>query len=161
MLEKGAQPMKRKQIITVIAVSMLIGFTACGSENENAAQDNKEKQTEIESALNIADNDEITWTYDSQSDSWTMSVTSAVADPELPDYQGVSVNVPGAYVKGIDTDRDGIEDVTGQTYSEEVNGQLVIDDTAEITNVNGQTYAASTAPVIINTGAAGYSAQEN
>ena len=39
--------MKRKQIITVIAVSMLIGFTACGSENENAAQDNKEKQTEI------------------------------------------------------------------------------------------------------------------
>lgn len=105
--------MKRKQIITVIAVSMLIGFTACGAENENAAQDNKEKQTEIESALNIADNDEITWTYDSQSDSWTMSVTSAVADPELPDYQGVSVNVPGAYVKGIDTDRDGIEDVTG------------------------------------------------
>lgn len=153
--------MKRKQIITVIAVSMLIGFTACGAENENAAQDNKEKQTEIESALNIADNDEITWTYDSQSDSWTMSVTSAVADPELPDYQGVSVNVHGAYVKGIDTDRDGIEDVTGQTYSEEVNGQLVIDDTAEITNVNGQTYAASTAPVIINTGAAGYSAQEN
>ena len=42
--------MKRKQIITVIAVSMLIGFTACGAENENAAQDNKEKQTEIESA---------------------------------------------------------------------------------------------------------------
>ena len=47
MLEKGAQPMKRKQIITVIAVSMLIGFTACGSENENAAQDNKENKQKL------------------------------------------------------------------------------------------------------------------
>lgn len=115
----------------------------------------------MESILNISNNNEITWSYDSQSDSWTMSVTSAVANPELPDYQGVSVNVPGAYVKGIDTDGDGTADVTGQSASEEVNGQLVIDDTAEITNENGQTYTAATAPVIINTGAAGYSAQEN
>ena len=37
----------------------------------------------------------------------------------------------------------------------------MIDDSAKITNANGQTYTASTAPVIINTGAAGYSAQEN
>ena len=64
-------------------------------------------------------------------------------------------------MKGIDTDKDGTEDVTGQTYSEAVAGQLVIDETAEITNANGQTYTALTAPVIINTGAAGYSAQEN
>ena len=125
------------------------------------AEQQTEEQAEIESILNISNNNEITWSYDSQSDSWTMSVTSAVANPELPDYQGVSVNVPGAYVKGIDTDKDGIEDVTGQTYSEAVAGQLVIDETAEITNANGQTYTASTAPVIINTGAAGYSAQEN
>ena len=48
-----------------------------------------------------------------------------------------------------------------ESYSEELNGQLVIDETAEITNANGQTYTAKTAPVIINTGAAGYSAQEN
>ena len=48
-----------------------------------------------------------------------------------------------------------------ESYSEEINGQLVIDETAEITNTNGQTYTAKTAPVIINTGAAGYSAQEN
>ena len=37
----------------------------------------------------------------------------------------------------------------------------MIDDSAKITNANGQTYTASTAPVIINTGAAGYGAQEN
>lgn len=154
--------MKRKQITAVIsAVTMLMGSTVYGAGNVSAAQESKADQSTIESTLNIANNDEITWSYDSQSDSWTMSVTSAVANPELPDYQGVSVNVPGAYVKGIDTDGDGMEDVTGETYSEEINGQLVIDDTAEITNTNGQTYTASTAPVIINTGAAGYSAQEN
>lgn len=139
---------------------MVLGITACGAGNVNAEQENKE-QTEIESTLNISNNDEITWSYDSQSDSWTMSVTCAVANPELPDYQGVSVNVPGAYVKGIDTNGDGKEDITGKTYSEEVNGRLVIDDSAKIANTNGQTYTASTAPVIINTGAAGYSAQEN
>lgn len=153
--------MKRKQIAAIIpAMTIVLGITACGSENVSAEQENKE-QTEIESTLNISNNDEITWSYDSQSDSWTMSVTCAVANPELPDYQGVSVNVPGAYVKGIDTDGDGTEDITGKTYLEDVNGQLVIDDSAEITNENGQTYTASTAPVIINTGAAGYSAQEN
>ena len=153
--------MKRKQIAAIItAMTVVLGSTVCGSGDASAAQENKE-QAEIESALDISNNDEITWSYDSQSDSWTMSVTCAVANPELPDYQGVSVNVPGAYVKGIDIDGDGTEDVTGQTYSEEVNGQLVIDDNAEITNANGQTYTASTAPVIINTGAAGYSAQEN
>ena len=141
---------------------MVMGTTTVyRTENVSAAQESKTDQSTIESTLNIANNDEITWSYDSQSDSWTMSVTSAVANPELPDYQGVSVNVPGAYVKGIDTDGNGTEDVTGEDYSEEVNGQLVIDDTAEITNTNGQTYTALTAPVIINTGAAGYSAQEN
>lgn len=153
--------MKRKQIAAIItAMTMVLAITAGGSENVSAEQENKE-QTEIESTLNISNNDEITWSYDSQSDSWTMSVTCAVANPELPDYQGVSVNVPGTYVKGIDTDGDGTEDVTGKTYSKEVNGQLVIDDKARITNANGQTYTAFTAPVIINTGAAGYSAQEN
>ena len=158
--------MNRRQIIAIITVtSMTVGLTACASakssENASKTQKIKEGQTEIESTLNISNNDEITWSYDSESDSWTMSVTCAVANPELPDYQGVSVNVPGTYVKGIDTDGDGKEDVTGKSYSKEVNGQLVIDEEAEITNANGQTYTASTAPVIINTGAAGYSAQEN
>ena len=153
--------MKRKQTVAIITAMIIVpGIAACESGNVSAEQENKE-QTEIESTLNISNNDEITWSYDSQSDSWTMSVTCAVANPELPDYQGVSVNVPGAYVKGIDTDGDGTEDITGKTYSEEVNGQLVIDDSVQITNENGQTYTASTAPVIINTGAAGYSAQKN
>ena len=51
--------------------------------------------------------------------------------------------------------------MTSQPYSDEINGQLIVDETGEIINENGQTYTAQTAPVIINTGAAGYSAQEN
>ena len=158
--------MKRKQKIVIITVTaMIIGLTACAPADSygdvSETQMPEKGQTEIESTLDISNNDEITWSYDGQSDSWTMSITNAVANPELPDYQGVSVNVPGTYVKGIDTDGDGSEDVTGTSYLKEVNGQLVIDEKAEITNANGQTYTASTAPVIINTGAAGYSAQEN
>ena len=153
--------MKKKQITaTLTAISMIMGMTVYGTVSVSAEENTEERST-IESTLNIANNEEITWGYDSQSDSWTMSVTNSVANPELPDYQGVSVNVPGAYIKGIDTDGDGSADVTAKTYSEEINGQLIIDDTAEITNENGQTYTAATAPVIINTGAAGYSAQQN
>lgn len=97
--------MKRKQITAMLtAMSMVIGMTVYGDSIVSAAQENSQEPTEIETALNIANNKEITWSYDSKTDSWTMSVTSAVANPELPDYQGVSVNVPGAYVKGIDTD---------------------------------------------------------
>ena len=79
--------MKRKQITAVItAMSMIMGMTIYGTGSVVAAQADNKERTEIESALNLANNKEITWNYDSQSDSWTMSVTSAVANPELPDY---------------------------------------------------------------------------
>lgn len=58
-----------------------------------------------------------------------LSVVSAVAYPELPDQQGVSVCVPGAYVTGIDTDGDGTADVTVDAAgADAVNGALVIDN---------------------------------
>ncbi len=133
---------------------------------ENASEESADSsagltQEEIEETLNIANNSELTWSYSSDDDAWVMSITSAVANPELEDYQGVSAAVPGAYIKGIDTDGDGVEDVTADSYTEAVNGTLVIDYEAEVTSENGQVYTAATAPVIINTGAAGYSAQEN
>ena len=69
MIKKGAQSMKRKQIAAIItAMTIVLGTTAYGSENVSADQENKER-TEIESTLNISNNDEITWSYDSQSDS--------------------------------------------------------------------------------------------
>ncbi|MCD8055961.1 MAG: hypothetical protein LUE25_04500 [Clostridiales bacterium] len=108
----------------------------------------------IESTLNLANNTEYTWSYSSSADAWVMSIVSAVAYPEIEDEEGVSVCVPGAYVTGIDTDGDGEADVTSDSYSAAVNGTLVIDYDAEVTSTNGQVYTASTAPVILNTGAA-------
>ncbi|MCC8192231.1 MAG: hypothetical protein LIO41_04235 [Ruminococcus sp.] len=130
-------------------------------ESSEEVEEVSEEQLYIEETLNIANNSELTWTYSSDSDAWVMSIVSAVAYPELADYQGVSVAVPGAYITGIDTDGDGTADVTADSYSEAVNGTLVIDNDASVTSENGQIYTAQTAPVIINTGAAGYSAQEN
>ncbi len=67
-----------------------------------------------------------------------------VARPELPDYQGVSVAVPAAYVNGVNPD-----------------GTLDINWEAEITNANGMTYTAATAPIVMQTGATGYSVKCN
>lgn len=113
---------------------------------------------EIEAALDL-DNMSPEWTY--TDGGWVMGIVTAVARPVLPDYQGVSVCVPGAYVKGIDTDGDGVADVTAETANGTVKGDLVIDYEAEITSTNGQVYTASTAPLILNTGAAGYGDQQN
>ncbi len=122
-------------------------------------------QDYIEETLNLANNEEQTWTYQESADAWVLSIVSAVAYPELPDEQGVSVCVPGAYVTGIDTDGDGEADVTAESAVESgstsVSGSLVIDYEAEIVSTNGQTYTAATAPVILNTGAAGYSSSNN
>lgn len=67
-----------------------------------------------------------------------------VAKPELPDYQGVSVAVPAEFVKGINPD-----------------GTLDIDWEAEVTNSFGMTYTAATAPIVMQTGATGYSVKQN
>ena len=120
-----------------------------------------EEQAYIEETLNLANNEDVTWTYMADADAWVMSIVSAVAYPELPDQQGVSVCVPGVYVTGIDTDGDGSADVTAQDYTDEVHGALVIDYDAQVTSTNGQVYTAATAPLILNTGAAGYGSSTN
>jgi hypothetical protein len=120
-----------------------------------------EEKAKIESALDLSKNEEVTWSYDSETDSWTMSPVSAVVNPEIEEEQGVSVNIPGAYVTGIDTDGDGKADVTADCYTEAVHGMPVMDYDASVTSENGQVYTASTAPCIITTGAAGYSEQQN
>ena len=169
----------KKVMAILLALALVLGLAACGTSsgetttNEDStpqAADNSRSQSadttvitadsaekaDIESALNLA-NIKPEWTYSENSDAWTMAIVTAVTNAELPDYQGVSVCVPGAYVKGVDTDGDGNADVTSGTAS----GTLVIDYDATVTSTNGQVYTAATAPVIINTGAAGYSAQSN
>ena len=169
----------KKTIAILLALTLVLGLAACrSSSGETTTNDNSTPQTadnsqsqsadttvvtadsaekaDIENALNLA-SIKPKWTYSENADAWTMAIVTAVTNAELPDYQGVSVCVPGAYVTGVDTDGDGTADVTSGTAS----GNLVIDYEATVTSTNGQVYTAATAPVIINTGAAGYSAQSN
>lgn len=147
--------MKKLLAILISAAVLLSAWTVVGFAEETA------DRAYIEFILNLANNAEQEWTYSSDADAWTLSVVSAVAYPELPDQQGVSVCVPGAYVIGIDTDGDGTADVTAETAQSAVKGALIIDYEAQIVSENGQTYTASTAPLIMTTGAAGYGSQKN
>ena len=74
-------------------------------------------KADIEAALNLA-NIKPEWTYSNNADAWTMATVTSVTNAELPDYQGVSICVPGAYVKGVETDGDGAADVTNGSASE-------------------------------------------
>ena len=154
-----------KSIIALTLVASLIGaLCACSKNSTSTAKyDSSASYTaaEIEEALNLANNENQEWTYDSNADAWALSVVTAVMNPEIEDQQGVSVCVPGAYVKGIDTNGDGTADTTADNASAAVKGSLVIDYDAQITSTNGQVYTASTCPVILNTGAAGYGSQNN
>ena len=104
--------------------------TKANSDNtatSSLAATSKEERASIEEALNLANNNDVTWAYDQSADAWVMSIVTAVANAEIEDEEGVSVCVPGAYVTGIDTDGDGAADVTAGNYSEAVSGSLVID----------------------------------
>ena len=162
-LHRKEEKMKFKKLALLLAFVMAAGLLAgCGSSDDASSDTASASDSEyIESVLNLANNEEQEWTYEASADAWVLSIVSAVAYPEIEDEQGVSVCVPGAYVTGIDTDGDGEADVTSETYSDSVNGSLVIDYEAEVTSTNGQVYTASTAPVILNTGAAGYSSSTN
>lgn len=162
----------RKILALFLSCATIFGLCSCAQTTESVSESetddtaaavvDTETKEYIEETLNLANNADLTWTYSADADAWVMSIVSAVAYPELPDQQGVSVCVPGAYVTGIDTDGDGAADVTDTEAGEEaVSGSLVIDYEAEITSTNGQTYTAATAPVILNTGAAGYGSQMN
>ena len=140
----------------ILAVAMLAMMLTTFAEGISTSD-----KEAIEAALNLANNPDQEWTYNSGSDAWTLSVVTAVTNPIIENEEGVSVCVPGAYVTGIDTDGDGEADVTAETATEAVRGSLVIDYEAEITSTNGQSYTASTAPVILNTGAAGYGNSSN
>ena len=162
-----------KLLAFLLALTLVFSLSACGDNTSGSAEETEttaqsessetsaavcdsEDKAGIEEALNLV-NIKPEWTYSDTADAWTMAVVTAVTNAELPDYQGVSVCVPGAYVKGVDTDGDGTADATSGTAS----GNLIIDYDASVTSTNGQVYTAATAPVIINTGAAGYSSQSN
>lgn len=148
-------------IIILNQLSVVNIAIAASDETITLEETSEETRSEIEEKLNLANNTDYTWEYDESSDSWVMSIVTTVVNPEIEDEQGVSVCVPGAYVEGIDTDRDGTVDITSSNYSEAVNGNMITNADGTITSSNGQVYTATSCPVIINTGAAGYSSSSN
>ena len=142
--------MLKKWMAMAIALALALSGACLADETAGASD-----RATIEAALNLKNMDQ-EWTYSADSDAWTLSVVTAVTRPVIKEEEGVSVCVPGAYVTGIDTDGDGAADVTAEGADGAVKGALVIDYDAEITSTGGQTYTAATAPVILNTGAAGY-----
>ena len=138
-------------------LALVMALTGCAAVAETGEASDKEA---IEYALNLKNMDQ-EWSYSASSDAWTLSIVTAVTNPVIADKEGVSVCVPGAYVTGVDTDGDGVADVTAENYSESVKGSLVIDYEASVTSTNGQIYTAATALVILNTGAAGYGSSTN
>ena len=161
----------RRMLAVLLALAIVMAMCLAGCKKSSTDTDSSEKevvtyektaeQKAIEEALDLDNIEDQEWTYDAEAAAWTMAPVTAVTDPEIEDEQGVSVCVPAAYVTGIDTDGDGEADIAADSYSEAVKGSLVIDQKAEVTSTNGQVYTAATAPVIVNTGAAGYSEQEN
>jgi len=151
----------KKLTALFLSLALVFGLCSCSKSETTTTATITSDQAGIEEALNLANNDDYTWSYDADADAWVMSIVTAVTNPEIEDEQGVSVCVPGAYITGIDTDGDGKADVTADSYSDAVNGQLVIDYDAEVTSSNGQVYTAATAPCILNTGAAGYGNAQN
>ncbi|MDO4865988.1 MAG: hypothetical protein Q4C10_05485 [Clostridia bacterium] len=144
----------KKLFAILTALALLAASCACSAEAADLSQ--ASDKAAIEAALNLANNPDQEWTYSAESDAWTLSVVTAVTKPVIESEEGVSVCVPGAYVTGIDTDGDGAADVTAESAAGAVKGGLVIDYETEVTSTHGQVYTAATAPVILNTGAAGY-----
>ncbi|MCR4605300.1 MAG: hypothetical protein K5639_04800 [Eubacterium sp.] len=137
-----------------VILSIVLSATACTSGEPESASDGEEQsynRNYIEETLNLAENPDEEWTYNELTDSWVMSVTSAVAYPDVPEKQGVSVCVPGGFVVGIDTDDDGTEDVTASSATSPVKGKLVLDTEKQMVSTNGQHYTSETAPVILDT----------
>ena len=142
----------KKALMWLVSLALLAGCLGGLAEEEAFEVSDREA---IEAALDLRNMGQ-EWTYSAGDDAWTLSVVTAVTRPVVESEEGVSVCVPGAYVLGIDTDYDGAVDVTAADASGAVAGGLVIDYEAEITSQNGQVYTADSAPVILNTGAAGY-----
>ena len=101
----------KKLFALLLALALTAVSCACFAEETDAASDKEA----IEAALDLANDPDQEWTYKSGADAWVLSVVIAVTDPVIENEEGVSVCVPGAYVKGIDTDGDGEADMTAAT----------------------------------------------
>ena len=101
-----------KKLFALLSALVLTAVSCACFAEETAASDKEA----IEAALNLRNNPDQEWTWKSAADAWALTPVTAVTNPVIDNEEGVSVCVPGAYVKGIDTDGDGKADVTGHQH---------------------------------------------
>ena len=73
---------KYKSILVFVLVISIIACTCACAKKSDSATKTYTKQ-EIEEGLNLKNNEEQQWAYDSNSDAWMMNVVSAVMNPEI------------------------------------------------------------------------------
>lgn len=81
----------RKYLAFPLSAVMLAGSVSCCAMAEETEHAEDTERQYIEETLNLANNESQEWTYSESADAWVLSAVSAVAYPELPDQQGVSV----------------------------------------------------------------------
>ena len=99
--------------LSALLLALVLAVMSCACLAEETAASDKEI---IEAALNLANNPDQEWTYKSGADAWVLTPVIAVTNPVIENEEGVSVCVPGAYVKGIDTDGDSDTNARAGAY---------------------------------------------
>ena len=82
--------MKRKLIVSSIILAIIFNqilmINVSNAKSDTTSLDTK---ASIEKSLNLANNNDFTWSYDSSSDSWVMSIVTSVVNPVIEDEQVV------------------------------------------------------------------------
>ena len=85
----------RKFISTVLAGLMVLSLLPAAVSAESTTSSTTSSKETIESALNLANNADQEWSYDSSADAWVLSVVSAVVSPSVPrKLRPLSVQAP-------------------------------------------------------------------
>lgn len=149
--------MKRRWLASCVALSMVLGLTACGGTNGNEVSDTNDANGEVtdesiadgssdnteasgSAVTDLAKIDNSAWQYNSDDDVYYQIGISYCSNPADSSYETLAVFVPGAYMTGTDNG-DG-------TYTCEINAEEKVGD-----------YNADNAPMVMPINTPGYSAQ--
>lgn len=148
---------KRRWLASCVALSLMLGLTACGGTGNGEADDvNSDVDSSVEESSNTGSSDtsevsgsavmdlskidNTAWQYNSDDDVYYQIGISYCSNPADSSYENLAVFVPGAYMTGTDNG-DG-------TYTCEIDANGTVGD-----------YNADNAPMVMPIETPGYSAQ--
>lgn len=119
-------------------------FGGCGTSGKNPGYD----KGYIHTYLNMKNREDLFWQYRAEDNVWILSPCTAVAYPTDAAKQSISIAIPEAYVEGIDTDQDGVADITTDNFAASVAGQLIIRSGRVVNSSTGYEYHSGNAPIL-------------